>query len=79
MRIWFSATNFQNHILINPDVRLGKPCIKGTRIAAVDILGWLAAGMTRQKVLEDFSSLKEEYIFAALAFTARREQITLTN
>ena len=72
-------TNFQNYISINPDIRFGKPCIKGTRIAVVDILGWLAAGMTHSEILEDFPALQEEHIFAALAFAARREQITLTN
>ena len=67
---------FLQYISINPEIRFGKPCIKGTRIAVVDILQWLASGMTHQEILEDFPHLKEEHIFAALAFAAHREMYT---
>ena len=50
--------NFEDHITINPDVRSGKPCIKGTRITAYDILEYLAGGMTESEILEDFPSLR---------------------
>ena len=46
--------DFIKHIVIDPDIRFGKPCIKGTRIAVVDILQWLASGMTITEILEDF-------------------------
>ncbi len=68
--------DFLQYISINPDIRFGKPCIKGTRIAVVDILQWLASGMSFQEILEDFPSLKEEHIRAALAFAAHREMHT---
>ncbi len=60
-------------ISIDPQIRFGKPCIKGTRIAIVDILQWLASGMTHEEILEDYPSLKEEHIRAALFFAANRE------
>lgn len=60
-------------ITIDPEVRFGKPCIVGTRIAVVDILQWLASGMSHKEILEDYPLLKEEHIFAALAFAANRE------
>lgn len=60
-------------ISIDPEIRFGKPCIKGTRIAVVDILQWLASGMTHEEILQDYPSLKEEHIRAALAFAADRE------
>ena len=63
------------YISINPEIRFGKPCIKGTRIAVVDILQWLASGMTYTQILEDYPSLKEEHILAALSFAANRESI----
>ncbi len=64
---------FLSHIAIDPDIRFGKPCIKGTRIAVVDILQWLASGMSNAEILEDFPLLKEEHVLAALAFAANRE------
>lgn len=68
--------NFLQHISIDPEIRFGKPCIKGTRIAIVDILQWLASGMSFQEILEDFPPLKEEHIRAALSFAAHREMHT---
>jgi uncharacterized protein (DUF433 family) len=64
---------YLQYISIDPEIRFGKPCIKGTRIAVSDILGWLASGMTHEEILEDYPSLKEEHIKAALSFAANRE------
>jgi uncharacterized protein (DUF433 family) len=68
--------SFEQYISINPEIRFGKPCIKGTRIAIVDILQWLASGMNNEAILTDFPSLKEEHIRAALMFAAHREMLT---
>ena len=68
--------DFIQYIEINPDIRFGKPCIKGTRIAVIDILQWLASGMNIDEIINDFPSLKVEEIRAALAFSAHRESIT---
>lgn len=65
--------NYSQYISIDPEIRFGKPCIKGTRISVADILGWLAADMTHKEILEDFPSLTEEHIKASLAFAADRE------
>jgi uncharacterized protein (DUF433 family) len=64
------------YISVDPDIRFGKPCITGTRIAVVDILQWLASGMSYDEILEDFPELKTEHIKAALLFAARKESIT---
>ena len=64
-----------SYVSINPEIRFGKPCIKGTRIAVVDILQWLASGMTQEEILNDYPSLTIEHILAALAFAANRESI----
>jgi uncharacterized protein (DUF433 family) len=61
-------------IAINPNIRFGKPCIINTRITVGDILGWLAAGMTNEEIMEDFPELNLESIRAALAFAAEREE-----
>ncbi|HEX7457136.1 MAG TPA: DUF433 domain-containing protein [Ginsengibacter sp.] len=66
---------FASYISIDPEIRFGKPCIKGTRIAIADILQWLASGMTHTEILADYPLLKEEHILAALAFAANRESM----
>nr|VFJ54686.1 MAG: Uncharacterized conserved protein, DUF433 family [Candidatus Kentron sp. FM]VFJ55186.1 MAG: Uncharacterized conserved protein, DUF433 family [Candidatus Kentron sp. FM]VFK09224.1 MAG: Uncharacterized conserved protein, DUF433 family [Candidatus Kentron sp. FM] len=65
--------NFENHITITPDIRDGKPCLKGTRITVYDILEYLAGGMTEQEILADFPSLRREDIRMVFAFAAARE------
>ncbi|HEY4148725.1 MAG TPA: DUF433 domain-containing protein [Chitinophagaceae bacterium] len=62
----------QQRISIDPEVRFGKPCITGTRIAVGDILSWLASGMTHSEIEEDYPNIKEADIMAALAFAANR-------
>lgn len=64
---------YASYITIDPEVRFGKPCIKGTRIAVSDILSWLASGMSHQQILDDYPLLKEEHLRAALRFAADRE------
>ena len=61
------------YISINPVIRFGKPCIKGTRIAVTDILQWVASGVTQEEILNDYPSLTQQHILAAFAFTANRE------
>ena len=60
----------QKHICIDPNIRFGKPCIHGTRIAVQDILGWFASGMSLDEILEDFPELNAEQVQAAMAFAA---------
>jgi uncharacterized protein (DUF433 family) len=67
---------FHELISIDPDIRFGKPCIKGSRITVSDILQWLASGMSSQEILADYPSLQEIHIKAALFFAANREEIT---
>ena len=67
--------NWEDYISINPHIRFGKPCIKGTRISVEDILQWLASGMSYEEIMEDFPELDMMKIRAALAFAARREKM----
>jgi uncharacterized protein (DUF433 family) len=65
-------------IVIDPAVRFGKPCVRGTRISVGDVLGYLAAGMTAEKIVADFSPITADDIRACLAYAAERERRTLT-
>jgi uncharacterized protein (DUF433 family) len=64
----------QNRITIDPRIRSGKPCIKGTRIAVADVLDYLGGGMTTSDILGDFPDLTAEDIQACLTFAAERER-----
>jgi len=63
-----------DRITLNPEIRSGKPIIRGTRITVTDILEYLAGGMSEQEILADFPDLSLEDIRAALAFAADRER-----
>jgi uncharacterized protein (DUF433 family) len=63
-----------DRITLNPEIRSGKPAIRGTRITVADILEYLAGGMSHEEILADFPSLEEADIRAALAFAAERER-----
>jgi uncharacterized protein (DUF433 family) len=63
-----------DRIAIDPSIRGGKPCIKGTRITVFDILEYLAGGMTETQILADFPALTTNDIRACLAFAAARER-----
>ena len=66
--------NWQERISIDPEIRSGKPYIKGTRITVYDVLEYLAGGMSENEILSDFPDLKREDIRAVLAFAAARER-----
>jgi uncharacterized protein (DUF433 family) len=66
--------SWEDRISVDPRVRSGKPCIKGTRITVYDVLEYLAGGMTESEILGDFPDLKVEDIRACLAFAAARER-----
>ena len=68
------APDYRERIVLDPDVRFGKPVVRGTRITVGDVLGYLAGGMSEEEVLSDFSQLTHADIRACLAFAADRER-----
>lgn len=70
--------NYQKIITIEPGKRGGRPCIRRMRITVGDVLGWLAAGMSHQEIIEDFPELTEEDIRACLEYAADRERRLVT-
>lgn len=66
--------SWEDRISVDPEVRSGKPCIKGTRITVYDVLEYLAGGMTEEEIVGDFPSLTAEDIRACLSFAAARER-----
>jgi len=72
----YPMTDYRKVIVINPEVRFGKPCVRNTRISVYDVLSWLASGMTSKEVLVDYPELTENDIQACLAYAADREHRT---
>jgi uncharacterized protein (DUF433 family) len=66
--------DYRERITIDPDMRGGKPCIRGMRITVYDFLGYLASGMSQEEILADFPFLEAEDIRASLAFAADIER-----
>jgi uncharacterized protein (DUF433 family) len=59
-----------DRISIDPKVKFGKPCIKGTRVPVEMVLRALGAGLTEDEVLEEYPSIARDGIRAALLFAA---------
>jgi uncharacterized protein (DUF433 family) len=56
----------------DPAVMGGKPCIRGLRITVGTVLGLLATGKSRDRILEAYPYLEPDDIDAALAYAAWR-------
>ena len=67
-------TDYQKIITISPEKRIGRPCVRNTRITVFDVLGWLASGMNQTDIINDFPELTKEDISACLSFAAERER-----
>jgi uncharacterized protein (DUF433 family) len=65
-----------DRISIDPAVRFGKPCVRGTRITVGDVLGYLASGTSEDELLAEFPQLTREDVKACLAYAAERERRT---
>ena len=68
--------DFREYIAVDPEIRSGKPIVKGTRITVQDVLENLASGMSVDEVLSDFPRLTRESVLACLQFAAEREART---
>ncbi|MBW8004051.1 MAG: DUF433 domain-containing protein [Planctomycetes bacterium] len=62
--------NYRDRIGLNPDIMLGKPTIKGTRITVELILRKLAEGASERELLEAYPHLERADVLAALSYGA---------
>jgi len=62
--------NWRDHIHSDPHILLGKPVVKGTRLAVEFILRLFALGWSEQQVLENYPGLTSESLRAVFAFAA---------
>jgi uncharacterized protein (DUF433 family) len=59
---------WQDHISIDPQVLVGKPVVRGTRIAVELVVELMANGWTPEQILENYPNLTAEDIRACLAY-----------
>ncbi len=60
--------DWKNHIVSDPEILRGKPCLKGTRIPVGLVLGYLAAGKTAEDIIAEFPDLARAQIAACLDY-----------
>jgi uncharacterized protein (DUF433 family) len=62
--------NYGDRITVATDVLVGKPIIKGTRIAVEFIIGLLANGWSHEDILKNYPGLTAEDILACLSYAS---------
>ena len=67
-----SPSELLQRVTIRPEQCGGRPCIRGLRIRVIDVLELLAAGESREQILEDYPYLEADDITACLLYAARR-------
>lgn len=61
---------WKDHIEINPQVLVGKPVIRGTRISVELVLQMIAAGVSETEILDNYPSLSPDDLRACVAYAA---------
>ena len=62
--------DWQNYIHSDPEILLGKPVIKGTRVSVDFVLGLFANGWSKEQVLENYQGITLDALQAVFAFAA---------
>jgi uncharacterized protein (DUF433 family) len=57
-------------IVIDPDILVGKPVVKGTRLSVDFLLGLLAQGWGEAEILRNYPGLEREDLLASWAYAA---------
>lgn len=69
-------TELLSRIAVDPEVMVGKPVIKGTRLTVEHMVGLLAHGMTFEEIVDEFQ-IEREDLQGCLLFAAKSlEDIT---
>lgn len=60
--------NWRDHILSDPQILRGRPCVTGTRIPAALVLGYLAAGRDTAAIIREFPDLRAVDVASCLDY-----------
>lgn len=72
---------WQDRITVDPAILVGKPVIRGTRIAVAFVVELLAEGWTEQQILDNYPGLTQNEIHACLHYASdilKSERVYLT-
>lgn len=62
--------SWQDRIMVDPSILVGKPVIKGTRIAVEFVIDLLARGWSKDQILSQYDHLTADDIQACLAYAS---------
>ncbi len=62
--------NYRDRIITDPNIMLGKPVIKGSRVSVELILKKLSEDMSEEELLISYPNLTKEDILACLSYSA---------
>jgi uncharacterized protein (DUF433 family) len=62
--------NWQERIIIDPEILVGKPVVKGSRLAVEFIIDLLAKGWSEDEILRNYPGLSQEDIRACLSYAS---------
>lgn len=63
-----ATINWTDYIISNPDVLLGKPTIKGTRLSVEHLIGLFAQGWSQKQILDNYPRLTQASIQAVFEY-----------
>jgi uncharacterized protein (DUF433 family) len=69
-----------DRIVVDSEVLVGKPVIKGTRVPVYLIIEFLGNGMSEREILKEYPQLKAQDIKAALLYASKcvENEVTVT-
>ncbi len=62
--------NWEERIVIDPDILVGKPVVKGTRLAVEFIIGLMAQGWSEADILRNYPRLTHQDLQACLGYAS---------
>jgi len=62
--------NWQDRIVVDPEILVGKPVVKGTRLAVAFLIDLLAQGWAEAEILRNYPGLTREDVQACLAYAS---------
>ena len=60
--------NWRERITVDPDILVGKPIVRGTRISVEFVVDLLGRGWTQEEILREYDHLSVEDVQACLAY-----------